>query len=249
MSDQPPFPPRTSPCTASSPTSPSGSSRAAARPGPPTCPASPRPPPSAVAAPPAPTSAAATSPTPWRPAAAPTAWRCAGGSAVSLGIVTSYNDMLSAHAPYETYPQLIKETAARDRRRRPGRGRRAGHVRRHHPGPGGHGASLFSRDVIAMSDGDRPVPRRLRRRADARRLRQDRARPRRRCPRFGHLPDGARPGRPDVLGPAEQREGRGPPRARRRQGRPRGAAGRRGRVLPLARAPARSTAPPTPTSC
>ena len=35
----------------------------------------------------------------------------AGDSAVSLGIVTSYNDMLSAHAPFETYPQQIKETA------------------------------------------------------------------------------------------------------------------------------------------
>ena len=35
----------------------------------------------------------------------------AGDSAVSIGIVTSYNDMLSAHAPYETYPQQIKATA------------------------------------------------------------------------------------------------------------------------------------------
>ena len=34
-----------------------------------------------------------------------------GESAVGIGIVTSYNDMLSAHAPYEHYPQAIKETA------------------------------------------------------------------------------------------------------------------------------------------
>ena len=31
--------------------------------------------------------------------------------APNLGIVTAYNDMLSAHQPYETYPQLIKSAA------------------------------------------------------------------------------------------------------------------------------------------
>ena len=30
----------------------------------------------------------------------------------NVGIVTAYNDMLSAHAPYETYPQQIKAAAA-----------------------------------------------------------------------------------------------------------------------------------------
>ncbi|MEC9404127.1 MAG: phosphogluconate dehydratase, partial [Pseudomonadota bacterium] len=29
----------------------------------------------------------------------------------NLGIITSYNDMLSAHQPYETYPALIREAA------------------------------------------------------------------------------------------------------------------------------------------
>ena len=29
----------------------------------------------------------------------------------NIAIVTAYNDMLSAHAPYERYPALIKETA------------------------------------------------------------------------------------------------------------------------------------------
>jgi len=33
------------------------------------------------------------------------------GRAPNLGIVTAYNDMLSAHQPFETYPELIKETA------------------------------------------------------------------------------------------------------------------------------------------
>lgn len=29
----------------------------------------------------------------------------------NLGIITSYNDMLSAHQPFENYPQLIKQAA------------------------------------------------------------------------------------------------------------------------------------------
>nr|HMS96443.1 dihydroxy-acid dehydratase [Tabrizicola sp.] len=31
----------------------------------------------------------------------------------NLGIVTAYNDMLSAHQPFETYPELIRQTARR----------------------------------------------------------------------------------------------------------------------------------------
>ena len=70
---------------------------------------------------------------------------------MSIGIVTSYNDMLSAHAPYETYPQQIKATA----RSIGGVARVAGGV----PamcdgitqGRAGMELSLFSRDVIAMS--------------------------------------------------------------------------------------------------
>src|SRR6266568_2530314 len=33
------------------------------------------------------------------------------GSAPNLGIVTAYNDMLSAHKPYERYPELIRSEA------------------------------------------------------------------------------------------------------------------------------------------
>jgi phosphogluconate dehydratase len=71
--------------------------------------------------------------------------------AVGVAVVTAYNDMLSAHQPYETYPQQIKAAAA-------GVGavaRVAGGV----PamcdgitqGRPGMELSLFSRDVIAMS--------------------------------------------------------------------------------------------------
>ena len=69
----------------------------------------------------------------------------------NIGIVTSYNDMLSAHAPYATYPALIKQ-AARDNG---ATAQVAGGV----PamcdgvtqGKDGMELSLFSRDVIAMS--------------------------------------------------------------------------------------------------
>jgi phosphogluconate dehydratase len=74
-----------------------------------------------------------------------------GDQGVSVGIVTSYNDMLSAHAPFETYPQHVKATA----RELGAVARVAGGV----PamcdgitqGRAGMELSLFSRDVIAMS--------------------------------------------------------------------------------------------------
>ncbi len=74
-----------------------------------------------------------------------------GGKWPSIGIVTAYNDMLSAHAPYERYPALIKEAA-----------RKVGAVAQVAGGvPAmcdgvtqgfeGMELSLFSRDVIALS--------------------------------------------------------------------------------------------------
>ncbi|MFN7164608.1 MAG: phosphogluconate dehydratase [Hyphomonas sp.] len=68
-----------------------------------------------------------------------------------IGIITAYNDMLSAHAPFESYPQLIRE-AARDVH---AIAQVAGGV----PamcdgvtqGQEGMELSLFSRDVIAMA--------------------------------------------------------------------------------------------------
>ncbi|MCG7506741.1 phosphogluconate dehydratase [Mesorhizobium retamae] len=75
-----------------------------------------------------------------------------GGDRVpNLGIITSYNDMLSAHQPFETYPQLIKQAATEAG----GIAQVAGGV----PamcdgvtqGQPGMELSLFSRDVIAMA--------------------------------------------------------------------------------------------------
>jgi phosphogluconate dehydratase len=74
-------------------------------------------------------------------------------SAGNLGIVTAYNDMLSAHQPFETYPELIRRAA----RSVGGTAQVAGGV----PamcdgvtqGQPGMELSLFSRDVIAMAAG------------------------------------------------------------------------------------------------
>jgi len=75
----------------------------------------------------------------------------AQGGAGNLGIVTAYNDMLSAHRPFEHFPELIREAA----RAAGGTAQVAGGV----PamcdgvtqGATGMELSLFSRDVIAMA--------------------------------------------------------------------------------------------------
>ena len=79
--------------------------------------------------------------------------RLAAGRAPNLGIITAYNDMLSAHKPFETYPEQIRQ-AARDVG---ATAQVAGGV----PamcdgvtqGENGMELSLFSRDVIALAAG------------------------------------------------------------------------------------------------
>ena len=74
-----------------------------------------------------------------------------GDTAPNLGIITAYNDMLSAHQPYERFPDLIREAA----RQSGGTAQVAGGV----PamcdgitqGQTGMELSLFSRDTIAMA--------------------------------------------------------------------------------------------------
>lgn len=71
----------------------------------------------------------------------------------NIGIVTAYNDMLSAHQPYEKYPEIIRKAA----RKAGATAQVAGGV----PamcdgvtqGRDGMELSLFSRDVIAMATG------------------------------------------------------------------------------------------------
>ncbi|SPH18067.1 Phosphogluconate dehydratase [Defluviimonas aquaemixtae] len=77
----------------------------------------------------------------------------ARGRAPNIGIVTAYNDMLSAHQPYEDYPKLIRAAA----RKAGATAQVAGGV----PamcdgvtqGRTGMELSLFSRDVIALAAG------------------------------------------------------------------------------------------------
>ena len=86
-------------------------------------------------------------------AAGPDQSQLTTGSTGNLGIITTYNDMLSAHQPFETYPDLIR-AAARDIG---ATAQVAGGV----PamcdgitqGEAGMELSLFSRDVIAMATG------------------------------------------------------------------------------------------------
>ncbi len=77
----------------------------------------------------------------------------AGDRVPNLGIITAYNDMLSAHQPFETYPAIIRQAA----QEAGGIAQVAGGV----PamcdgvtqGQPGMELSLFSRDLIAMSAG------------------------------------------------------------------------------------------------
>ena len=164
-----------------------------------------------------------------------TSRRCAAAPSPTSRSCRAYNDMLSAHQPFETYPRELKKAVIRAG----GIAQFAGGV----PamcdgitqGRDGMQLSLFSRDVIAMStaialshdmfDGalmlgvcDKIVPGLLIGALS-----------------FGHLPDGVRARRADDLRAAERREGADPPAVRRGQGRPRGAARGRGGVVPLGR--------------
>jgi phosphogluconate dehydratase len=56
--------------------------------------------------------------------------RLASGAAPNIGIITAYNDMLSAHQPYEHYPEVIRRAA----RLAGDLGQTARHVRRRDPG-------------------------------------------------------------------------------------------------------------------
>jgi phosphogluconate dehydratase len=75
------------------------------------------------------------------------------GTAPNIAIVTAYNDMLSAHQPYERFPEIIRQAA----REAGGVAQVAGGV----PamcdgvtqGEAGMELSLFSRDVIALATG------------------------------------------------------------------------------------------------
>ena len=72
---------------------------------------------------------------------------------LNLGIVTAYNDMLSAHQPYETYPQQIREAVQAVGCTAQVAGGVPAMCDGVTQGQPGMQLSLFSRDVIAMAAG------------------------------------------------------------------------------------------------
>jgi phosphogluconate dehydratase len=71
----------------------------------------------------------------------------------NIGIVTAYNDMLSAHQPYERYPDLIREAARRSGATVQVAGGVPAMCDGVTQGQPGMELSLFSRDVIALAAG------------------------------------------------------------------------------------------------
>ncbi len=75
----------------------------------------------------------------------------AGGTAPNLGIITAYNDMLSAHRPFEDYPDRIRDIARRSGATAQVAGGVPAMCDGVTQGQPGMELSLFSRDVIAMA--------------------------------------------------------------------------------------------------
>ncbi len=76
-----------------------------------------------------------------------------GAAWPNIGIVTAYNDMLSAHAPYETYPELIRDEARKANATAQVAGGVPAMCDGVTQGQEGMELSLFSRDVIALASG------------------------------------------------------------------------------------------------
>ncbi len=74
-----------------------------------------------------------------------------GSVAANIGIVSAYNDMLSAHQPFETYPGLIRKAAARHGAVAQFAGGVPAMCDGVTQGTDSMDLSLFSRDVIALS--------------------------------------------------------------------------------------------------
>ncbi len=74
-----------------------------------------------------------------------------GHAAANIGIVTAYNDMLSAHQPFERFPDLIRKAATSQGATAQVAGGVPAMCDGVTQGQDGMDLSLFSRDVIAMS--------------------------------------------------------------------------------------------------
>ena len=76
-----------------------------------------------------------------------------GGQQPNIGVVTAYNDMLSAHTPFERFPSIIREAAREAGATAQVAGATPAMCAGVTQGRPGMELSLFSRDVIAMSTG------------------------------------------------------------------------------------------------
>ncbi|MBX3477922.1 MAG: phosphogluconate dehydratase [Brevundimonas sp.] len=76
-----------------------------------------------------------------------------GGQAPNVGVVTAYNDMLSAHQPFERFPEIIRQAAREAGATAQVAGGAPAMCDGVTQGRPGMELSLFSRDVIAMSTG------------------------------------------------------------------------------------------------
>lgn len=74
-----------------------------------------------------------------------------GASWPNIGVVTAYNDMLSAHAPYEHYPEIIRDEARKVNATAQVAGGVPAMCDGVTQGQQGMELSLFSRDVIALA--------------------------------------------------------------------------------------------------
>ncbi|MEM9225302.1 MAG: phosphogluconate dehydratase [Pseudomonadota bacterium] len=74
-----------------------------------------------------------------------------GGTWPNIGIVTAYNDMLSAHAPFEHYPEILRDEARKNGATAQVAGGVPAMCDGVTQGQEGMELSLFSRDVIAMA--------------------------------------------------------------------------------------------------
>ena len=169
------------------------------------------------------------------------------GGGANLAIVTAYNDMLSAHQPYETYPEMIRRAAREAGGVAQVAGVRAGHVRRHHARRGRHGTVAVLARSHRARDRRLALASDLRRRRLSRHLRQDRAGPRHRGASLRTSAGGSSSGRADDLRAPQRPESQDPAALRRGQGRSCRPAGGGGRILSRPRDLHVLTAPPIPT--
>ena len=78
-------------------------------------------------------------------------FRVVAEKAPNIGIITAYNDLLSAHQPYESYPALIRDEAHRQGATAQVAGGVPAMCDGVTQGFAGMELSLFSRDTIAMA--------------------------------------------------------------------------------------------------